>query len=373
VIRRTVKIQLLVFALLSVLGVVYVGFNYVGIHLTAGPYPVRLMLTESGGIFPNANVTERGVDVGRVAGMSLRKGGGVEVTLEINHGVKIPADVRATVANLSAVGEQYVDLEPQSDQAPYLRPGSVIPPERTTLPPDDATLLVDLDKLVNSVDRRQLATVIDELGKGFNDLGPSLQALIDNGNALTSAAIQSLPQELKLIDDGKTVLDTQNAMAAELKSWAASFASFSDQLRVSDPDLRGILDNGVGAAQQLQGLLTDNAPALPVLLGNLITANQIQAVRLPYVKATLELYPALVASGFYVTPATGPLTSAWSTTTPLRARRATRRPASGATTTTAPPAPTGEGRPTSTPTARTARRRATCGARATCHGRTTPR
>jgi phospholipid/cholesterol/gamma-HCH transport system substrate-binding protein len=219
--------------------------------------------------------------------------------------VQIPADLHATVANLSAVGEQYVDLEPKTDSGPYLHDGSVIPVQDTTVPLDDATMLVDLDKLVSSVNDKHLATVITELGRGFQDLGPSLQALIDNGNQLTQSAIDSLPQQLQLINDGKTVMDTQNAVAQELKSWAASMASFSDQLRVSDPDLRGVLDNGVGASKQLAGLLRDNESALPTLLGNLITVNQIQAVRLPYVRATLELFPSLTAGGFYVTPGDG--------------------------------------------------------------------
>src|SRR5213079_1159820 len=99
--------------------------------------------------------------------------------------------------------------------------------------------------------------------------------------------------------------DTQREVSAEFKAWVASFASFSDQLRVSDPDLRSVFDNGVKASQQLDTLLKDNQSALPTLLGNLITFNRIQAVRLPYVRATLELFPSLTAGGFYVTPGDG--------------------------------------------------------------------
>lgn len=313
-IRRTVKVQLIAFALISVLGILYVGSNYVGFHfLSAGPFPVKVYLPQSGGIFTNAEVTERGVNVGRVGALNVSHdptrcgpaGHCVEVVLEIDHGKKIPTDVHATVANLSAVGEQYVDLEPNTDSGPYLARNSVIPIANTTIPLDDATLLVDLDKLVNSVNRQHLATVIDELGKGFSDVGPALQSLIDNGNALTQQAIATLPQQLKLIDDGRTVLDTQNQVASELKSWAASLASFSDQLRVSDPAIRQVLDAGVGASHQLAGLLKDNQGVLPTLLGNLVTFNRIQAVRLPYVRATLELFPALTAAGFYVTPGDG--------------------------------------------------------------------
>ncbi|HET6817810.1 MAG TPA: MCE family protein [Mycobacteriales bacterium] len=307
-IRRTVKVQLAAFVIISLVGIFYVGSNYIGLHLfSPGPYTVKLNLAGSGGIFSNAEVTERGVTVGRVGAMKVTPQG-VQVDLKIDHGKKIPANVHATVANLSAVGEQYVDLDPQTNLGPgvpVLKDGSVIPQSATTLPLDDATMLLDLDRLVTSVDQKHLATVIDELGKGFNDVGPSLQALIDNGNALTQQAIQTLPDQLRLINDSRTVLDTQNAVAGELKTWASTFASFSDQLRQSDPDLRGVLDNGVTASKQLAGLLRDNESVLPTLLGNLITVNQIQAVRLPYVRATLELFPSLTAGGYYVTPGDG--------------------------------------------------------------------
>src|SRR4051812_32054713 len=149
-IRRTVKFQLVAFALISLLGIFYVGSNYVGFHfLSAGPYTVKLVLPESGGIFPNAEVTERGVTVGKVGSMDLHQGN-VIVQLEIDHDKQIPADVHATVAKLSAVGEQYVDLAPQSAGGPYLKNGSVIEAKNATVPLEDATFLLNLDKLVSS-------------------------------------------------------------------------------------------------------------------------------------------------------------------------------------------------------------------------------
>jgi phospholipid/cholesterol/gamma-HCH transport system substrate-binding protein len=314
-IRRSVKFQLVAFALISLLGIFYVGTNYVGFHfLSDGPYKVQLVLPASGGIFTNAEVTQRGVTIGRVGGIETYQNDDrcgslshcVIVDLKIDAEFDdIPSDVHATVANLSAVGEQYVDLAPQRSGDPYLEAGDVIEAEDATIPLDTGTLLVDLDDLLNSVDKQALATVIEELGKGFTDLGPSLQRLIDNGNALTQAAIDTLPQQLQLIEDSKTVLDTQNDVAQQFKAWAASFASFSDQLRESDPDLRAVFDNGVRASRELTTLLRANAPVLPTLLGNLVTFNRIQAVRLPYVRATLSLFPGLTAAGYYVTPGDG--------------------------------------------------------------------
>jgi phospholipid/cholesterol/gamma-HCH transport system substrate-binding protein len=314
-IRRSVKIQLVAFALISLLGIFYVGSNYVGFNfLSKGPFTVKLVLPASGGIFTNAEVTQRGVTIGRVGSIdayqndercgSLPHCVVVALKIDAEHD-DIPSDVHATVASLSAVGEQYVDLAAQRSGEPYLENGDVIEAADATIPLDTGTLLVDLDDLLNSVDKKALAVVIEELGKGFTDLGPSLQRLIDNGNSLTEAAIETLPQQLALIEDSKTVLDTQNDVAQQFKAWAASFASFSDQLRESDPDLRAVFDNGVKASRELQSLLQANAPVLPTLLGNLVTFNRIQAVRLPYVRATLSLFPALTAAGYYVTPGDG--------------------------------------------------------------------
>jgi phospholipid/cholesterol/gamma-HCH transport system substrate-binding protein len=302
VISRGVRIQLVVFGLLTLLGVTYVGANYVGINPLHRPFTVKVMLPASGGIFTNAGVTERGVEVGKVGALHIVKGG-VEADLRLNNGVKIPrSNIHATVADLSAVGEQYLDLEPATASAPYLAAGDVIPESHTTIPVDDAVILRNLEQLLGSVNTKNLATVISQLGEGFDNLGPSLQQLIDNGNALTKAAIAAEPQTLTLINDGRTVLDTQRDVAGELKSFAHSFALLTGQLKTSDGSLRGVLANGILASKQLRTLLSANAPVLPVLLNNLNTFTGIQAVRLPYVRAVLELYPAIVGDAFYALP-----------------------------------------------------------------------
>jgi phospholipid/cholesterol/gamma-HCH transport system substrate-binding protein len=314
VIRRSTYLQLIAFAVISVVGILYVGLVQVKLFTFHGPYTVKTYFADSGGIFPTANVTERGVSVGKVKALHLvDQGGGcksasgcVEVDLAINHGTKIPAQgVKAQVADLSAVGEQYVDLTPTTDSGPMLKADSVVPSSRTSSPVDANTLLLNLNSLLKSVNNKQLATVIDELGKGFDNLGPTLQRLVDNGNALTETAQANLPQTLTLINDGKTVLDTQNDVAAELKSFAASFKSFSGQLVKSDPDLRGVLTNGIGASKQVTALLKDTEPVLPTLLSNLVTVQGIQAVRLPQIQTIIEIYPGDTADGFHVTPGDG--------------------------------------------------------------------
>ncbi len=305
-IRVGTKVQLALFAIITVLGIAYVGANYVGVNPLRKPFVVKLQLPSTGGIFTNADVDERGVVIGRVGSIHLpdRPGDPLTVDLKINNGQKIPErGLTAKVSNLSAVGEQYVELEPATTGPPYLTSESA--PIQGTIPVDDAVILRNLEQLFDSVNVHDLSTTVTELGKSFADLGPSLQKLIDGGEALTQAAEDALPQTEQLINDGKIVLDTQREVSAQLKKFAATFNQFTGEVSDRDTALRTILDNGTAAARQLKLLIQDNEDVVPELLTNLNNFSQIQSVRLPQLRAVLELYPAIVADSFYALPPPG--------------------------------------------------------------------
>ena len=86
-ITRQTKLQLLAFAVVAVLGMSYLGFKYVGLDrlLLGSGYDVAADFNDSGGIFVNAEVTYRGVAVGRVSDMKLIDDG-VRVVLTMDPG-----------------------------------------------------------------------------------------------------------------------------------------------------------------------------------------------------------------------------------------------------------------------------------------------
>jgi phospholipid/cholesterol/gamma-HCH transport system substrate-binding protein len=305
-IRRSTKVQLAVFALITLLGISYVSARYVGLgdRLLDRGYVVTVDLAESGGIFANAEVTYRGVTIGRVDRLRLARDG-VHVDLRLDDAPRVPADTRAVVANRSAVGEQYVDLQPRRRGGPYLADGDRIDERRTQTPLHTETLLLNLDRLVESVDRRDLSTVIDELGRAFAGTGPDLQRLIDSGDALTRAATANLPQTVRLLEDGAPVLDTQRRSGGAIRSFATDLAALSTTLRRSDGDLRKVLDNGVTASRELDALLRANQPALSALLTNLVTTGEVVVARLRGVEQILVTYPVNVAGGYTVVPGDG--------------------------------------------------------------------
>ena len=301
-ITRSTKLKLLAFATLAVVGMAYLGFTYVGLDrvLLGGGYKVAADFRDSGGIFVNAEVTYRGVAVGRVSDMELVDDG-VRVELRIDPDTDpIPADTEAVVATRSAVGEQYVILRPTREGEPYLQDGDVIPQERTSIPIPVEQMLLNIDEFVTSIDQENLRIVIEELGQAFEGAGDDLGRLIDNGDLLLARAQESLPQTLKLITDGQTVLDTQRDSRSAIQQWAADLRLFTDTLVEMDPDLREIVVNAPDAGEALQGMVEDAGPGLGSLVRNLDILNEVQIPRLDGIRQMLITYPDAVTGGFTV-------------------------------------------------------------------------
>ncbi|MGK3204847.1 MCE family protein [Amycolatopsis sp. MEPSY49] len=293
-----VRIQVVAFVVISLVTVAFVGANYAGIDRLFGGsgYTVKLELAEGGGIFTNGEVTYRGVAVGRIGELRLTPSG-MEADLVIDGSAPpIPSNAQAVVANRSAVGEQYVDLQPRTSDGPYLAGGSVIPREKTTLPMPVQHLLGDLDSLTASVPTGDLRTVVDELDDALRGTGPDLQVLLDTATSFTRDAAANLPQTTKLIDDGSTVLRTQLDSSAEWRSFTSNAKLFAAQLSSSDGDLRRLIATAPPAASELGTLLRETDPGLPILLANLLTTAQVVQARTGDLEQLLVATPKMVAA-----------------------------------------------------------------------------
>lgn len=301
---RTKK-QLVVFAIITLLGVSFVGARYARLDrlFLDTSYQVTARFAESGGIFEGAEVTYRGVKVGTVSRMELPgRGAGVDVVLEIdNDRDRIPSDTIAIVGNKSAVGEQYVELEPRTANAPFLKEGSRIATADTAVPVSTTEILTNLNNLVTSVPQDKLRTVVTELGDAFKDTGDDLAQIIDTSNEFIQAANANFDITTALIRDANTVLRTQALKGSAIRSFARDLNLFTDVVASNDTALRKLIENGSATAVELRSFLQENQVNLGGLINNLVTTGEVAIKYLPGLRQVLVLYPYMVAGGYTVT------------------------------------------------------------------------
>ncbi|TCP53191.1 phospholipid/cholesterol/gamma-HCH transport system substrate-binding protein [Tamaricihabitans halophyticus] len=290
--RRT-KLQVVAFFMIAVVSVTYALFRFTDISKVFGEsgYTATLELAQSGGIFSNAEVTYRGVNVGRVGELRLTADG-LEADLNLDPDTpKIPTDLQAVVANRSAIGEQYVDLRPNTNSGPYLENGSQIDVRRTSTPVGTDEVVANLDGLTTSIPTDALRTVVDESYEAFRGTGGDLQVLLDTARDFTATAKENLPQTVNLLETGNTVLNTQRAQAGNITSFSEDLRLLSEQLKSSDGDIRELISVTPQVSNEVSAVLRDSGENLGVVLANLLTTSKILSTRTDGLEMSFIVYP----------------------------------------------------------------------------------
>ncbi|MGE2730158.1 MCE family protein [Mycolicibacterium vaccae] len=301
-VTRQMLIQLTVFAVLAAtaMGVMVFGYMRLPELVGIGQYKVMLELPETGGLYERSNVTYRGTQVGIVKSVGL-SGSGVRAELSLNSDIPIPADVVAEVRSQSAVGEQFVQLLPQSAAGPDLRDGDVIPVDRTRVPTDVNTVLELTNEGLQAIPQENLQTVVDEAYQAVGGLGPELRRLVSGSSKLAIDSRDNLDSLTTLIDESEPVLDSQIDTSDSIRAWAANLATVTDQLRDQDGAFSGILSKGPGAAEEGRALFDRLSPTLPIVLANLVSVGEVAVTYQPSLEQLLVLLP----QGTAVTQALG--------------------------------------------------------------------
>ena len=293
---RFVRNQLIIFTIASVVGVLVMVFVYMQVPmlLGVGRITVTMELPAAGGLYQFSNVTYRGSQIGKVTSVTLTDRG-AEATMSLERSPKIPADLKAEVRSMSAVGEQYVELLPRTDSGPYLENGSVIAMGNTTIPQAVGPMLDQLSSLVDTIPKDSLSRLLDESYRAFNGTGYDFGSLLDSSSTITRDANAVSDQTIALTEDAGPFLDAQARTTDAIRTWAASLAGVTEQVANNDAQVRSILQNGPGFAQEASRLLNDIKPTLPILLANLTTFGQIGVTYNPSIEQLLVLVPPFVA------------------------------------------------------------------------------
>ncbi|OBH72926.1 mammalian cell entry protein [Mycobacterium intracellulare] len=295
---RLTRIQLAIFAVITAITLTVMAIFYLRLPATfgIGTYGVSADFVAGGGLYKNANVTYRGVAVGRVESVGLSPNG-VIAQMRLNSETAIPSNVTATVKSVSAVGEQYIDLVPPSSPASSkLTNGSRIERQNTRIGQDVADLLKRAETLVNSLGDTRLRELLHETFIAANGSGPELARLFESARLLVDEANANYPQVSQLIDEAGPFLQAQIRAGGDIKSLSDGLARFTSEVRQADPQLRDTLATAPGATDEASTAFSGIRPNFPTLAASLANLGRVGVIYNKSIEQLLVVLPALFAA-----------------------------------------------------------------------------
>jgi phospholipid/cholesterol/gamma-HCH transport system substrate-binding protein len=265
---RFIKIQLVLFTILTIISLVVLGWYYLRLPSLAGigQYDLKAQLPRSGGLYATANVTYRGTQIGKVTSVEPTESGAI-AEMRIDNRYKIPADASANVHSVSAIGEQYLDLVSTGNPGRYLPEGATI--TESTVPSEVGPALDAANRGLAALPKEKIDTLLTETSKAVGGLGPALQRLVDSTANVAQGFQENLPQVNDIITNATPILQSQVTSGDNIEQWSRNLNIIAAQTAEQDSALRSGLQQAPPTLDQVNAVFNGVHESLPQTLANL--------------------------------------------------------------------------------------------------------
>ncbi|HEY5845109.1 MAG TPA: MlaD family protein [Mycobacterium sp.] len=265
---RLIRLQLILFTVLTLIALIVLGWFYLRLPSVVGigQYELKADLPASGGLYRTANVTYRGITIGKVTDVEPTERG-ASATMSISDDFKIPIDAVANVHSVSAIGEQYLDLVADGEVNQYFSPGQTI--TKATVPREIGPALDAANNGLAVLPTEKIAGLLDETSQAVGGLGPALQRLVDGTQAIVGDVKTNINDINDIIGNSGPIIDSQVNSGDAIARWAANLNGITSQTAAQDQTLRNTLANAAPTADAVNAVFSDVRESLPQTLANL--------------------------------------------------------------------------------------------------------
>nr|WP_040518514.1 MCE family protein [Gordonia aichiensis] len=232
-----------------------IAFNLRSVPVINSSDDLSAQFGDASGLMTSDPVMIAGVEVGTVEKISL-EGDRVRVDMSVDSkNQRLGTDTRAAIKVKTALGQRYVDLEPEGPGS--LDDGATIPLARTTSGYDVTKSLQEVTKKVSRTDKPNLSAALDQLSDVQAALPDDLRSSLD-GVARLSATIGSRDTELQSLltnsAESTDILAKRNTQVAALMGQGTQLFS---ALNSRADTIHAVIVQASQVADALTGLSAD--------------------------------------------------------------------------------------------------------------------
>ena len=271
----------------------WLAFGQVG-YETRG---YRVYMTDSvSGLFLDAPVKYRGVQVGRVRDMGLdpERLDRVQLTLDIDASVPIKEDTIATLTFQGVTGIASVDLSGGSPESPLLQ---AAPGERYPVIQAGPSLMTRLDTAATELMENLNRAARDLSGLLNSDTRDRLEQIVEHVELLTATLAERRPALGEGIESFAAAGEQLPGVLKRVDSTLASLEALAEDVRIASQDVQAQLRAGSDSLQVLGGRTLPEVDALLVEMRQLTAGFQRLSERLEEDPRALLFGPRLDEPG----------------------------------------------------------------------------
>jgi len=218
--------------------------------------------TNVGGLKGGDFVRIAGVEVGKVKKLVINPNASVAVTFGVDDSVPLTDNSRAAIRYDNLYGDRYLALQQGRGGGAPLKPGALIPIDRTSPALDLDTLIGGFRPLFRALDPDQVNALSSQLIQAFQGQGETIGSLL----AQTSALTNTLADRGQLVKDVITSLNTVfTSLGDSNKEFGQAIdriASLTDALAARKGDISNSVAYANAASASVTDLLARSRPAL---------------------------------------------------------------------------------------------------------------
>lgn len=294
-ISRRLGMNLAFFFLGSIALIGYGLVNFVG-NPEAKPIQVSTILANSDGLYPRFTVTYEGIDVGSVSTVKLVPRG-VDVTMTLQPGTKLPANLGVRIGLANDLGEQQVDLVRIGSPRGVLHTGTVLPEVANGTPVEVGKVVALASKLLQAIPPSDLNELLRQSALALQGEGPNLRTILVSGELFAREVLHYRQEIDALLSNSPSVLDTITALSAPLHQALANTAALLSVVEAQSHQITSLFKDGTSLALTGTNLLDHEASNTACLVHDLGKAfqNLSEPANYPTTVQALDLAPSLIS------------------------------------------------------------------------------